>query len=220
MDCINILDGQYQIVHVTPDLYDETEELLADVSVNHELTCLAAKVKDSPLAMADLRAQIRYVLSGGISFAVRHVSSGRIVAAIANIIFHEAKDTIYELTEYKCPKMIKYMQLWEALEASYNIYKEWNMPAIFDVQYLATHLDFRCRGLAFQLFKHSMDFARLLSQEKLPLEEHNSKDIPKGVMTMATSPYSRKCGYRLGLEIVKTWHISEREVVELQAIKF
>ncbi|XP_034132065.1 uncharacterized protein LOC117586236 isoform X2 [Drosophila guanche] len=216
MDCMNILDGQYQIVHVTPDLYDETEELLADVSVNHELTCLAAKVKDSPLAIADLRAQIRYVLSGGISFAVRHVSSGRIVAAIANIIF----DTIYELTEYKCPNMIKYMKLWEALESSYNIYKEWNMPAIFDVQYLATHPDFRCRRLAFQLFKHTMDFARLLSHEKLPLDENNSKDIPKGVMTMATSPYSRKCGYRLGLEIVKTWHISEREVVELQAIKF
>ncbi|EDW38118.1 GL12420 [Drosophila persimilis] len=223
MDCINILDGKYQILRVTPDLYDETEELLTDLSVNHELTCLATKLKDSPVAISELRALVRYVLSCGISFAIRHVCSGRIVSAVANIIFNEKKYSIYELTEYRCPKMIKYNKLWRDLEVSYNIYKEWEMDSILEIAYLATHLDFRCRGLAFQLFKHTIDFARLMSEEKLPSDlilKDMQMEIPKGVMTMLTSPYSRKCGYKLGLEIVKTWPISDWGVVELQAIKF
>ncbi|XP_041450878.1 uncharacterized protein LOC121404745 [Drosophila obscura] len=141
MDCINILDGQYQILRVTTDLYDETEGLLADVSVNQELTCLATTLKDLPMVKAELRALIRHVMSCRIS--------------IANIIFNEENDSIYKLKDFKCPKIIKYNIFWEALEGSYNIYKE-----------------------------------------------------------------CTKCSYRLGLEMVKKWHISEWGLVELQAIKF
>jgi len=58
-----------------------------NISINYEFGCVIAKLKDSPLAIAELGKLIRHIISRGISFAIRHVESGRIVAAIANIIF-------------------------------------------------------------------------------------------------------------------------------------
>ncbi|XP_017056630.1 uncharacterized protein LOC108098308 isoform X3 [Drosophila ficusphila] len=88
-DCINILNGEFQMLRVTPNLYDEVEDLLANVSLKYEFGCLVTNLKESPLAIAELRKVIRHILSLGISFAIRHVESGRIAAAIANIIFEK-----------------------------------------------------------------------------------------------------------------------------------
>ncbi|XP_043946869.2 uncharacterized protein LOC122817774 isoform X4 [Drosophila biarmipes] len=135
-DCISILGGEFQLLRVTPALYDEAEEILTDLSINEEFLCLTTNLKDSPAAIKELRTLIRHILSCGISFAIRQVASGRIVAALAGIIFNYKKESSYFriMAQFKSPSMVRYRQLMDAIENSYDMYKEWKVDSIVEVE--------------------------------------------------------------------------------------
>ncbi|XP_043951476.1 uncharacterized protein LOC108027015 [Drosophila biarmipes] len=216
-DCISILDGEFQIVPVTPNMYDEVEELLVSISVNEEFGCLITNLRKSPLAIGELRKLIRYILSLGLSFAIRHVESGRIVSGIANIIFNvKRRSSYYDVrAQMKSPNMIKYMMLWDAVDSSFDVNEYFKMDSTIDVEYLGTLPDFRRRGLANILCQHSIDSARLMARGHLPpevfarLPEEMQIERPRAVVTVATSPTARKMGHSLGMTAVHKWTFSE-----------
>ncbi|XP_016939634.3 uncharacterized protein [Drosophila suzukii] len=216
-DCINILDGEFQILSVTPNMYDEVEELLVNISVNNELGCLITSLRECPLAIVELRKWIRYILSLGISFAIRHVESGKIVSGIANIIFNVKRmSSYYDIrAQIKSPNMIKYIKLWDAVDSSFDINEYFHMDTTMDVEYMATLPDFRRRGLAKILCQHSIDSARLMARGKFPpevfarLPEEMQIERPRAVVTVATSPTAQKMGHSLGMKAVHKWHFSE-----------
>ncbi|XP_026837807.1 uncharacterized protein LOC6553009 isoform X3 [Drosophila erecta] len=114
-DCFGIFDGEFEVLRVTSQFYDEVEELLVNISVNHEFGCVITNLKDSPLAIAELSDRIRRIISQGISYAIRHVESGRIVAAIANTIFctqTEHKKEILILRRWHPNKESKYDEIY------------------------------------------------------------------------------------------------------------
>ncbi|XP_033164532.1 uncharacterized protein LOC117143798 [Drosophila mauritiana] len=216
-DCIEIFDGEFEVLRVTPPLYDEVEELLVNISINYEFGCVIAKLKDSPLAIAELRNLIRHIISRGISFAIRHVESGRIVAAIANIIFNTKRKTLYYdiCDQIRSPNMIKYMELWDAIDASFDVNEHCQVDSTGDVEYMATVPEFRRRGLGHILCQHSIQFASLLAQRKLPLEtlaqlpEEMRIERPQAVVAITTSQSSQIMGRQLGMKTVHKWHFSE-----------
>ncbi|KAH8344066.1 hypothetical protein KR084_003865 [Drosophila pseudotakahashii] len=216
-DGISILDGEFQILPVTPNLYDEVEELLVNISVNHEFGCLITNLKESPLSISELRKLIRHILSLGLSFGIRQVESGTIVAGIANIIFNvKRKNLYYDIrAQIRSPNMIKYIKLWDAVESCLDVNEHFQMDSTMDVEYMGTLPNFRRRGLAKILCQHTIDFATLMSQGKLPPEvfARMPKEVqierPKAVVTVATSLTARKMGHILGMQSVKKWNFSE-----------
>uniref|UniRef100_A0A6P4FW00 Uncharacterized protein LOC108053497 n=1 Tax=Drosophila rhopaloa TaxID=1041015 RepID=A0A6P4FW00_DRORH len=216
-DCTSILDGEFQILRVTPKFFDEVEELLVNVSVNDELGCLITNLKESQLAIDELRKLIRHILSLGISFAIRHVESGTVVAAIANIIFNvKRKSSYYDVSaQIKSPSMIKYVQLWDAVDSSFDINEQYQVDSTMEVEYLGTLSNFRSRGLASILCQHSIYSAGLMSQGKLPpelftqLPEEMQIERPQAVVAVGTSQTSRKMGHKLGMQAVHKWQFSE-----------
>ncbi|XP_017013119.3 uncharacterized protein [Drosophila takahashii] len=216
-DGISILDGEFQILPVTPNLYDEVEEMLVNISVNQEYGCLITNLKESPLAISELRNLIRHILSLGLSFAIRHVESGIVVAGIANIIFNvKRKNLYYDIRDQiRSPNMIKYIKLWDAVESSLDVNEHFQMDSTMDVEYMGTLQNFRRRGLAKILCQHTIDFATLMSKGKLPSEvfarmpEEVQIERPKAVVTVATSLTARKIGHILGMQTVHTWNFSE-----------
>lgn len=68
-------------------------QILARISLDQEFGCLATRLKESPLAVSEFRILIRHILTLGLSFAIRHVESGRIVAAIACLVYVRHMET-------------------------------------------------------------------------------------------------------------------------------
>ncbi|XP_017083413.2 uncharacterized protein LOC108116184 [Drosophila eugracilis] len=169
---ISILGGEFELLRVTPDLYNEAEEILTDLSVNEEFLCLCANLKESPQAIEELRTLIRHILSCGISFVIRQVKSGKIAAALTSIIFNYKKDSIYFhlMDQFKSPNMVRYRQLMNAIENSFDMYKEWQVDNILEVEYMGTLPEFRGRGLASILTQYIISFGKLMSQGNLPPE--------------------------------------------------
>ncbi|XP_017083412.2 uncharacterized protein LOC108116183 [Drosophila eugracilis] len=216
-DCISVCGGEFQLLRVTPDLCNEVKELLVNISVNHEFGCLITNLKESPLATSELGEIIRHILSLGISFAIRHVESGIIVAGIANIIFNVKRKCSYYDTcaKIKSPNMLEYIKLWDAVDVSMDINELCQVDSTADVEYMGTLPEFRRRGLANILCQHTIDFVRLMSQGKLPpdvfaqLPNEMQIERPKAVVTIATSVASIKLGHFLGMQVVHKWHFSE-----------
>ncbi|XP_050745404.1 uncharacterized protein LOC122817774 isoform X3 [Drosophila biarmipes] len=216
-DCISILGGEFQLLRVTPALYDETEEILTDLSINEEFLCLTTNLKDSPAAIKELRTLIRHILSCGISFAIRQVASGRIVAALAGIIFNYKKESSYFriMAQFKSPSMVRYRQLMDAIENSYDMYKEWKVDSIVEVEYLGTRPEFRGRGLSGILSQCIIRFGRLMSQGKLPpdvfgqLSKEMQLNRPGAICTIVTSPSYVEYAQRRGIQVAHRWRISE-----------
>ncbi|KAH8369184.1 hypothetical protein KR009_003625, partial [Drosophila setifemur] len=244
MDCISILDGDFMIVRVTPGLFDETEELLTNISLNEEFGCLTNNLKDSPLASLEFRKLVRHILTCGISFAIKHLASGRIVAAVANMIFNANGWGSYDnvVAEFKSPNMLNYVKFWEASETSFNIYTHWQLDSMISLEYVATLPDFRGRGLAYFMCQQSIDFGRLMGRGELPpdllsqLPVEMQIEIPQGATSMSTTPAAQKCGIKIGMKAVHRWNVSELrslgpismdlsdsgdfEYVELQAVRY
>ncbi|KAH8292479.1 hypothetical protein KR054_010726 [Drosophila jambulina] len=243
-DCISILGGEFQILRVTPSLYEESAELLVSQCLYQEFGCLSANLKDSPLAVAEFRQWIRYILSHGISFAIRHVDSGRVVSAITNIIMvgfirhtllTKQRTKNFSLIQnenrrssscdivalFKSPNMLKYRKFWDDVELSYDMNSECQLDVVMYVEYLATLPDFRKLGLACILCQHTIDFGRLMSQQRLPpkvlcqLSEEMQIEVPEALSTIATSLISQKMGHRLGLTVAHRWHISDLKALGL-----
>ncbi|KAI8046888.1 hypothetical protein M5D96_003106, partial [Drosophila gunungcola] len=182
-DCSSILDDEFQILRVTSNLYNEVEELLVNVSVNQEFGCLINNIKESPIAIDELRKLIRHILSLGISFAIRHVESGRIVAGIANIIF-----------------------MWDAVDSSFDINEHCQLDSTFEMEYMGTSPEFRGRGLATILCKHSFRLAKEMSQGTLQpelfaqLPEEMQIERPQAVVAITTSYTSRNMARKLEMQ--------------------
>nr|XP_017013118.2 uncharacterized protein LOC108068203 [Drosophila takahashii] len=216
-DCISVLDGEFQLLRVTPAIYNEAEELLVNLSVNEEFLCLTANIKDSEEATQELRTLIRHILSCGISFAIRQVASGRIVTAMATIIFNYKKESSYFhiMAKFKSPSMVRYRRLMDAIENSFDMYKEWKVNNIMEVEYLATKPEFRGRGLSSILTQYVISFGKLMSQGKLPpevfdqLSKEMQVDRPGAICTIVTSPTYVRYAQKIGLQVAYKWRISE-----------
>ncbi|XP_052836770.1 uncharacterized protein LOC128252767 [Drosophila gunungcola] len=216
-DCSSILDDEFQILRVTSNLYNEVEELLVNVSVNQEFGCLINNIKESPIAIDELRKLIRHILSLGISFAIRHVESGRIVAGIANIIFNvKRKSSYYDISaQMRSPSMIRYIQMWDAVDSSFDINEHCQLDSTFEMEYMGTSPEFRGRGLATILCKHSFRLAKEMSQGTLQpelfaqLPEEMQIERPQAVVAITTSYTSRNMARKLEMQTVRKWHFSE-----------
>ncbi|EDV41797.2 uncharacterized protein Dana_GF17654, isoform B [Drosophila ananassae] len=223
-DCTAILDGEFEILRVTPDLYDDTEEILARISLDQEFGCLATRLKESPLAVSEFRILIRHILTLGISFAIRHVESGRIVAAIACLVYNPSRESSYDNLEkkFRSPSMLNYIRLFDAIDESFDLYMDIN--SWMEVEYLVTLPEFRCRGLAYYLCRHTMDFGKLMAHGKLPPEVFHQLPVemqierPEAVSTFATSFYSQKCGIKVGMQVAQRWHISDLQSLGVNII--
>nr|NP_001189190.1 uncharacterized protein Dmel_CG31493, isoform B [Drosophila melanogaster]ADV37281.1 uncharacterized protein Dmel_CG31493, isoform B [Drosophila melanogaster] len=216
-DCVEIFEGEFEVLRVTPPLYDEVEELLVNISINYEFGCVIAKLKDSPLAIAELV----------------HPNQNT-----------KRKTSYYDIcAQIKSPNMIKYMELWDAVDASFNVNEHCQVDSTGDVEYMATLPEFRRRGLGHILCQQSIQFASLLAQRKLPLEilnqlpEEMRIERPQAIVAITTSQSSQIMGRQLGMKTMHKWHFSELrslcgamaesngaaqafEYAELQVVKF
>ncbi|EDW96409.1 uncharacterized protein Dyak_GE24905 [Drosophila yakuba] len=216
-DCVGIFDGEFEVLRVTAQFYDEVEELLVNISVNHEFGCVISNLKDCPLAIAELRKLIRFIISQGISFAIRHVESDRIVAAIANTIFNTKRMTSYYAvrSQVKSPNMMKYIELWDAVDASFDVNEHCQVDSTADVEYMGTLPEFRRRGLGHVLCQHSIQMVKLMAHGKLPLEvlvqlaEEIQMERPQAVVAISTSQSSQIMGRQLGMRTIHKWQFSE-----------
>nr|XP_017104343.2 uncharacterized protein LOC108130439 [Drosophila bipectinata] len=214
-DCTPILEGEFEILRVTPDLYDDVEELLTRISLEEEFGCLATRLKESSLAVSEFRTLIRHILTLGVSFAIRHVKSGSIVAAIASLVYNPRADSSYDNleTKFRSPNMLSYIRLFDAVDESCNL--KVGMESWMEVEYMVTLPEFRCRGLAYYLCRHTIDFGKLMAHGKLPsdvflkLPEEMQIERPEAITTIATSLTSQKCGIKLGMQVAHRWHITE-----------
>ncbi|KAH8278615.1 hypothetical protein KR018_006016, partial [Drosophila ironensis] len=214
-DCITILDGEYQILRVTPDLSDETLELLVHISLNQEFSCLAVGIRESPLGSQELRRLMKHILSLGVSFAIRHVKSDRIVAAIASLIYNPSRNNSYDnvITEFTSSHMIKFLTAFEDLDNTMEVYK--GLKSWIEMEYLATLPEFRCRGLGYILCQHTMDFGKVMAEGNLPPEVFSKlpKEIqverPEAIITNPTSITSQKFCSKLGMQVAETWGLSD-----------
>lgn len=139
--------------------------------------------------------------------------------------------------------MIKYMELWDAVDASFNVNEHCQVDSTGDVEYMATLPEFRRRGLGHILCQQSIQFASLLAQRKLPLEildqlpEEMRIERPQAIVAITTSQSSQIMGRQLGMKTMHKWHFSELrslcgamaesngaaqafEYAELQVVKF
>lgn len=109
--------------------------------------------------------------------------------------------------------MLNYIRLFDAVDESIALYMD--MSSWMEVEYLVTLPEFRCRGLAYYLCRHTIDFGKLMAHGKLPQEVFLQLPVemqierPEAISTLATSLNSQKCGIKVGMQVAQRWHISE-----------
>ncbi|XP_026837805.1 uncharacterized protein LOC6553009 isoform X2 [Drosophila erecta] len=126
------------------------------------------------------------------------------------------KSSYYDAgTQIKSPNMMKYIELWDAVDESFDVNKHCQVDSTVDVEYMGTLPEFRRRGLGQILCQQSMDFLRLMTHGKLPLEvlaqlpEEIQIERPQAVVAISTSQSSQIIGRQLGMETIHRWRFSE-----------
>jgi len=119
------------------------------------------------------------------------------------------------MDQFKSPSMVRYKQLMDAIENSFDMYKEWKVDSIVEVEYLGTKPEFRGRGLSGMLSQSIISFGKLMSQGKLPpdvfaqLSNEMQVNKPGAICTIVTSPSYVKYAQRRGLQVAHRWTISD-----------
>ncbi|XP_030374604.1 uncharacterized protein LOC115624148 [Scaptodrosophila lebanonensis] len=196
---------EFEIRNISPDMYEETEELFMHVFPNYENMCLATNMKESPEALEELRQLLHAVLPDGISFAVIHKPTGKIVAICCNkIINHKKNISLDEVFEsFKTPQMFTIDAYLVRLENDFDVFKQWQVESAFEIEFLAVHPDWTKRGLAFNVCSYALDFAVAMSKGELTPEQmaqmpdHIRKERPDVSMGVFTSLYTQRMAAKL-----------------------
>ncbi|XP_017056622.1 uncharacterized protein LOC108098308 isoform X2 [Drosophila ficusphila] len=111
--------------------------------------------------------------------------------------------------------MIKYVELWDNVDSSFDINKHCHVDSTVEVEYMGTLPEFRQRGLANILCQNAIDSASLMSQGKISpeifaqLPKEMQIEKPEAVVAVATAPTSKNIGHKLGFQTVHKWSFSE-----------
>ncbi|XP_030374642.1 uncharacterized protein LOC115624186 isoform X1 [Scaptodrosophila lebanonensis] len=212
------IDGEeFEIMCITPDLYEESEELFMYVFPNFGNMCLCTNLKEAPEAMEELRKLMLAVLNDGISFAARHRATDQLVGICCNKIINNKKNITLDeaLKNLKSPEMLAIDAYFELLENGYDIFKEWQVESAFEIEFLAVHPAWGKRGLGFSILSHALDFAHAMAKGELRPDQmaHVSKQIreeqPQVAMGLFTSFYTQKMVAKLNFVSINVVPISE-----------
>ncbi|XP_030374643.1 uncharacterized protein LOC115624186 isoform X2 [Scaptodrosophila lebanonensis] len=200
------IDGEeFEIMCITPDLYEESEELFMYVFPNFGNMCLCTNLKEAPEAMEELRKLMLAVLNDGISFAARHRATDQLVGICCNKIINVKKNISLQtvVESFKSQPMLTIIENVLRLEDGFDIFKEWQVDCAFEVEFLAIHPDWCNRGLGYSICCYVMQFAQAMArgeltpQQMAPLSVEIREERPELVMGILTSLYAEKLGSKL-----------------------
>ncbi|KAL9891298.1 arylalkylamine N-acetyltransferase 1-like [Glossina fuscipes fuscipes] len=203
--CLKLIcDGEFEIVKITEELYDEAVELFKNYFVKYENLSIACNLRDTEETRSEMEKFIRLLLRDNISFAARHIPSQQMAAMCINKMTNPSAnikpDHIFEILE--SPNMEKIGEILHHLETSYDIYKEWQVKCIIELTFLSTRTEFSRRGLALILAEFTVDYGRKLkeegSKESLELPAYLKGQQPEAITSVFTSHFSQRVGEKLG----------------------
>uniref|UniRef100_A0A1A9WRU4 N-acetyltransferase domain-containing protein n=1 Tax=Glossina brevipalpis TaxID=37001 RepID=A0A1A9WRU4_9MUSC len=203
--CLKLIcNGEFEIVKITEDLYDEAVELFKNYFVKYENLSIACNLRDTDKTRNEMEKFIRHLLKDNISFAARHIPTQQLAAMCINKITNPAADIktdhIFEILE--SPNMDKIGEIMHHLETSFDIYKEWQVKCIIELTFLSTRTEFTRRGLALMLAEFTLNYGHKLkeedSKETLELPAHLKGQRPEAITSVFTSRFSQRVGEKLG----------------------
>ncbi|KAJ8970289.1 hypothetical protein NQ317_019685 [Molorchus minor] len=206
-------DGTIKFVSLTPRHLEGALEVLRKGFYPYESVCIAVKLAQYPQAVADLDQLMTRVSEDGVSIVAIESDTEKVVGVAFNKL--QVKNTsgdksFFEKHAELCthPSSQRLITFMVEADATCDLFEYCHVDCILELTFLATHPEYRRRGIARKLTEITLELARCLAKgenvrQSMDETELCLESVPGIVSALFTSPTSQKIGRALGWEIAK-----------------